>query len=88
MNLSAQRQSHLSHLILDALCREGLVQCPNRADALQALKEAFAKLGAAEAELDALIREKLRKQRKVPGSREWQILYDKYLQEEHHKRRF
>lgn len=86
MNLSAAGLSHLAHLVLDRLDGDGLIEFDSRADALQALKASLAKLEEAEEAIDALVREKLRKQKKIPGSREWQILYDKYALEERAKR--
>lgn len=86
MRISAERQSHLAHQVLDALFRERLLEIPSRADALQALKEAFARLVAVEDAIDSVVRDKLQRQKKIPGSREWQVLYDKYFLEERSKR--
>ena len=86
MKLTAPRISHLSHQVLDALCEQQFVQVPSRADALSALKDALEKLVSSAEAIDALVRDKLRKQSKIPGSREWQILYDKYSQEERRKK--
>lgn len=82
MRLTGEKLSHLAHQVLEALVDEGLVTIAGRADALTALKDALEKQAARSDAIDTLIREKLRKQRKIPGSREWQILYDKYFQEE------
>jgi len=86
VRLTAPRLSHLAHQVLDRLAGDGLIDFDSRADALQALKAALEQLVAAEDAVDELVRDKLRKQKKIPGSREWQILYDKYLQEERGKR--
>jgi len=86
VKLTAQRLSHLAHRVLDRLDGDGLIRFDNRADALRALKDALEELVAAEEAVDARVREKLSKQKKIPGSREWQILYEKYQQEERSKR--
>jgi hypothetical protein len=39
-------------------------------------------------QVDTLIRNKLSAQKKIVGSREWQILYDKYFREEMEKRKW
>ena len=86
MKLSEQRISHLSHLITDGLWRADLVDYRDEGDALRTVKETLARILSVDDEVDTLVREKLGKQKKVPGSREWQILYDKYFREEMNKR--
>jgi len=88
VKLTAPRISHLSHQILDALCVQQFVQISSRADALTALKDSLEKQVSSAEAIDAVVRDKLRKQSKIPGSREWQILYDKYYQEETAKQRW
>ena len=86
MKLTSQRISHLSHQVLDALTEQGLMTVADRADALSVLKEALEKQARLGEAIDAMVRDKLRKQKKIPGSREWQILYDKYVLEERGKK--
>jgi len=86
VKISAERQSHLAHQILDTLIRERQLDAPSRADALQAAKEALGRQVALEEVIDTLVRDKLQKLKKVPGSREWQALYDKFFLEERSKR--
>jgi uncharacterized protein len=88
VKLTAPRISHLSHQVLDALCAHQFVQISSRADALAALKDSLEKQVSSAEAIDAVVRDKLRKQSKIPGSREWQILYDKYCQEERAKQRW
>lgn len=88
MKLSEQRISHLSHLILDGLWKADLVDYRDEADALNLLKETLTRILSVDDEVDALVRDKLRRQNKVVGSREWQVLYDKYFREEMGKRRW
>jgi hypothetical protein len=88
MKLSEQRISHLSHLILDGLWNEDLVDFRDEAEALRTAKEAMIRLLSVDDQVDSLIRSKLSTQKKIVGSREWQILYDKYFREEMEKRKW
>lgn len=88
MKLSEQRISHLAHLIHDGLWKADLVDYRDEGDALHALKETLTRLLSVDDEVDTLVRQKLGKQNKIPGSREWQILYDKYFREEMSKRKW
>lgn len=87
MKLSEDRISYLAHKILDGLWKQDLVDYRDETLALRVLKESLAGLGAVDDQIESLVREKLAKQKKIPGSREYQILYDKYFQEETFKRR-
>lgn len=86
MRMSEERISHLAHRVVEALWRGDLVDFPDEGRALTAVKAALATVAAAEDEVDAAIRDKLTKQRKVVGSREWQIMYERYHREEMEKR--
>ncbi len=88
MKLSEQRISHLAHLIADGLWRDDLVDYRDQAEALRAIKSSLERVLSVDDEVDSLVRDKLRRQKKVPGSREWQILYDKYFREEMTKRKW
>ncbi len=88
MKLSQDRISHLSHLIADGLHSADLVDYRDEGEALRALKEAFAAVLSVDDEVDSHVRQMLQKQRKVVGSREWQILYDKYFREEMARRKW
>lgn len=82
MKLSEQRISHLSHLIADGLWREDLLDYRDEVEALRTVKQTLTELLAIDDRVDTLVREKLSRQKKIPGSREWQILYEKYFREE------
>lgn len=88
MKLSEQRISHLAHLVVDGLWRDDLVDYQDEAMALQVAKETLIKVLSIDDEVDTLVRQKLTKQQKVLGSREWQILYDKYFRAEMDKRKW
>ncbi len=88
MKISDERISHLSHLLLDDLWRADLVDCPDEGRALEVAKESLVRFFSVDDDVDALVRGMLTRQKKVPGSREWQILYDKYFLAEMEKRRW
>jgi hypothetical protein len=89
VRLTEGRISHLSHIVRRALLREGLAEFPDDAAAHREGKAVLAAYARAEEEADALAREKIsRLSRRVPeGSREWDILYRKYLEEEMTRRK-
>ena len=86
--LSESRISHLAHLILDTLWKEDLADFPNEGRALAETKAVLAEFFNREEFLDETVRKKIQSlSRHVPaGSREWDILYRKYLEEELRKR--
>ena len=88
MKLSEQRISHLAHLIVDGLWRDDLLDYRDEVEALRTAKESLTRLLSVDDEVDTRVREQLRRQQKVVGSREWQILYDKYFRQEMDKRKW
>lgn len=88
MRLSEQRISHLAHLVRDGLWQEDLVDYRDDVEALRTIKVALTRLLSVDDQVDTLVREKLTRQKKVAGSQEWQILYDKYFREEMEKRKW
>jgi hypothetical protein len=88
--ISEDRISHLAHKIIDRLWKDDLADFPDEPRALQATKDAIAGFFAVNEEIDAAVRKKLASyaQAKVPGSREWEILYHKFFQEEMAKKKW
>jgi hypothetical protein len=89
MRLTEERISHLSHLLRQALRREGLADFPDDGAAHREAKAVLESYARAEEEADSSARDKIsRLSRRVPeGSREWDILYRKYLEEEMTRRK-
>jgi uncharacterized protein len=87
--LSDSRISHLAHLIIDGVWKEDLADFPNEARALAETKSVLRDFFSREDELDEIVRGKIRSlSRTVPlGSREWDVLFRKYLEEEIRKRK-
>jgi hypothetical protein len=90
MSISEDRTSHLAHRIYDRLWKDDLADFDDERRALQCIKEAIASFFSVNAEIDAVVRKKLASyaQAKVPGSREYEVLYQKFYQEELAKRRW
>ena len=82
--LSDSRISHLAHLIIDNLWKEDLADFPREARALAETKEVLREFFSQEDLLDEAVRQKIQSLSRhiPPGSREWDILYRKYLEEE------
>jgi hypothetical protein len=90
MRLSEDRISHISHLIQDALIRNrniDILQAEERL--LREIKHTITDELKFEDEADTAARNTIQSlSRKVPeGSREWDVLYRKYLEEEMHRRK-
>ncbi len=82
--LSEDRISHLAHLIIDGLWKEDLVDFPSEARALRETKGVLNDFFNREDLLDDVVRKKIHSLSRPipPGSREWDILYRKYREEE------
>lgn len=87
--LSDDRISHLAHLVIDGLRNAQLAQFPNEGRALTVTKQELREFFQRDDPLDAAVRRKIASlSRHVPpGSREWDILYRKYFEEESRKLR-
>jgi hypothetical protein len=87
--ISEDRISHLGHKIVEKLWRDDLADFPDEARALGAIKDAIIDYFSVTEEVDQTVRKKLASyaQAKVPGSRDWEILYQKFYREEMAKRK-
>jgi len=90
LRLSDDRISHIAHLVFDGVWKDDLVDFKNEEKALIEIKRAIADYLKVEDEADTIARDKIRSlSRDVPeGSREWEILYKKYFEEEASKKGF
>jgi uncharacterized protein len=86
---SENRISHLAHLVLDGLSKSKLAEFPSDGRALNETKRVFQEFFQVEDHLDDVVRQKIMSlSRHVPqGSREWDVLYRKYYEEESRKQR-
>jgi hypothetical protein len=90
VRLSEDRISHLSHLILDKLVQERTVDVLQPEEKLlREIKRTISDELKFEDDADEAARRTIQSlSRKVPeGSREWDVLYRKYIEEEMNRRR-
>ncbi len=90
MRLSEDRISHIAHLICDGIWKDDLVDFTDDERALQEIKRTIRDYLMVEDRADTAAREKIRSLSRpiAEGSREWEVLYKKYFEEEMAKRRF
>lgn len=84
MNLTEERINHLSHLILNALKSEGKARFLEETKALAGIKRAIHDFESILETAGHLVRQKIVSlKRGIPeGSREWDILYRQYFEQE------
>ena len=87
--LTESRISHLAHLIIDGVWKNDLADFPSEARALAETKRVLDEFFGGEDRLDDIVRQKIQSlsRRIAPGSREWDVLYRKYYEEELRKHR-
>jgi hypothetical protein len=83
-HLSENRISHLARLIIDGIKKGELGDFPNEGRALFETKRVLHDFFQRDDQFDERVRQKIQSlSRHVPpGSREWDVLYRKYLEEE------
>lgn len=86
--ISEDRQSHLAHLVTDALWDDDMVDYTDDDQALKLTKRAIGTFVKDDIEIDQRARAKVQtlKRGVMEGSPEWDILYKKYYEEERVKR--
>lgn len=84
------RLSHLAHLLQDRIWKDDLVDFPDDGAALREMKRVLHKYFSTSEEIDQIVRQRIYGQRSkmIEGSRDWDLLYSKYFEEELSKRRF
>lgn len=87
MLISDDRITHLSREIVQTFVREGLISTKSPESCTQEIRRAIARYCQTEEALEQKVRTKIATlKRGVPeGSREWEILYQKYYEEELNK---
>lgn len=87
--VSESRISHLAHLIMNGVRQAKLAEFPNEGRALAETKQVLHDFFQREDQIDDIVRKKIASlSRPVPpGSREWDILYRKYFEEEARRHR-
>ena len=84
MTLSEARLSYLAHALLKAVTAEKLGRVRNERLFLAEIKLGLTDAFSLDGRLDQLARARMPR-RVVPGSREWDVLYRRYYEEERRK---
>lgn len=84
MILSEERQTHWAHVVTDKVWGDDIVDFSDDDQALRIAKKAIVDFVKEDMEIDNRARDKVAslKRNVVEGSREWDILYKKYYEEE------
>lgn len=84
MILSEERQTHWAHLVTDKVWGDDIVDFSDDDQALRIAKKAIVEFVKEDMEIDKNAREKVAslKRNVMEGTREWEILYKKYYEEE------
>ncbi|MEX0801981.1 MAG: DUF507 family protein [Candidatus Binatia bacterium] len=87
--LSESRISHLAHLIVDGIRKGSLADFSDERRALTESKRVLHEFFQRQDQLDERVREKIQSLSRhiPPGSREWDVLYRKYIEEELRKQK-
>jgi hypothetical protein len=82
--LSESRISHLARLVIDGIKKGDVGDFPSEGRALTETKRVLHEFFEREDHLDDIVRQKIQSLSRhiPPGSREWDVLYRKYLEEE------
>ena len=89
MFYSEDQITHIAHLISETRRKQGTFQFDDPSRALHIAKDVLRTFFHAYEEIDTIVRAKISSQKKgIPvGSREWEVLYQKYFREEANKRK-
>ena len=87
--LSESRISHLAHLVINGVRQANLAEFQSEGRVLAETKQVLHDFFQQEDPIDEIVRQKISSLSRYvpPGSREWDILYRKYFEEEARKHR-
>ncbi len=82
--LSAERQSHWMHLIVNELLNKGLIQYQNKDKVIRATGRALSVFVQEHEKIEQKVRQKIAslKRNVLENSSEWEVLYFRYYEEE------
>jgi hypothetical protein len=87
--LSEDRQTHIAHVIVDGIWKDDLVEYTNEDEVIREAKRVVIEYVQHETSVDDAVRNHILSQKKgiLEGSREFDILYKKYYEQEQTKRK-
>ena len=88
MKLSADRQSYLSHKLADCLLEKDLVSAPSKEILFEPVKRAVSFFAQEWEEMEQEVLKKIESIKRGirPGSSEWDVLYNRFLEERFRKK--
>lgn len=88
--ISPDRASHLAHLIKDELKKNGLIETSDEMQLLTQVKSGINVFVKINGEIDKAARSHITSQKKqiLEGTREWDVLYGRFYEQEMAKRGF
>jgi uncharacterized protein len=86
--LSEDRQTHLAHVVVDGIWKDDLVEYPDEDEAIREAKRVVIEWVKRETSVDESVRQKITTLKKgvMEGTREFDLLYKKYYDEEQTRR--
>jgi hypothetical protein len=86
--LTEDRQTHLAHVIVDGIWNDDLVEYTDEDEAIRVAKRVIMDYVKNETSLDEAVRQKIMTLKKgvFEGSREYDLIYKKYYEEEQAKK--
>lgn len=87
MLFSEDRISHLAHLLTDCIWKDNLVDYKDEDKAIKQAKRVLLDYFSKDERVDDMVRQRIASLKKgvYEGSREWDVLYKKYYEEEMNK---
>lgn len=88
MILSEDRQTHLAHVVVDGIWNADMVEYTDEDEAIREAKRAVVEFAKRETSIDEDVRNKITTLKKgvMEGTREYDLLYKKYYDEEQARR--
>ena len=88
MIISEDKQTHLAHVIVDGIWNDDIVDYSNEDEAIREAKRAIAEYVQQETSIDEKVRSRITSLKKgvLEGTREFDVLYKKYYEEESSRR--
>jgi uncharacterized protein len=86
--LSEERQTHLAHVVVDGIWNDDLVEYTDEDEAIREAKRVVVEFVKRETSVDEAVRQKITTLKKgvMEGTREFDLLYKKYYDEEQARR--
>ena len=84
MIFSEERIYHIAHLITDCIWKDNLVDYTNEEKAVREARRTLMSYFSKDEKVDDIVRNKISSLKKTvyEGSRDWEVLYKKYYEEE------